>query len=89
MKIFRVYYKMSTPRAERPKKDIVEEVPEDEEDAELDDDGDLEEMMGEDPFANYLVNEEGQNIADIMTSAVKQMEMQNKILIKILAKLKA
>lgn len=77
---------MSTPRAERP---IVAEVPEDEEDADLDDDGDLEEMMGEDPFANYLVNEEGQNIADIMTSAVKQMEMQNKILIKILAKLKA
>lgn len=77
---------MSTPRAERP---IVSEVPEDEEDAELDDDGDLEEMMGEDPFSNYLVNEEGQNIADIMTSAVKQMEMQNKILIKILAKLKA
>jgi hypothetical protein len=86
MKIFRSYYKMSTPRAERP---IVAEVPEDEEDADLDDDGDLEEMMGEDPFANYLVNEEGQNIADIMTSAVKQMEMQNKILIKILAKLKA
>jgi len=35
------------------------------------------------------VNEDGDNIADIMTAAVKQMEMQNKILIKILSKLKA
>lgn len=58
----------------------------DENEIQIEDDGELEELeeMGEDPFANYLVNEEGENIADIMSSAVKQMEMQNKILIKIL-----
>jgi len=72
---------MSTSK-ERPADRVTEE--DDDEVLGDDDDGELEEMMEGDPFANYLVNEEGQNIADIMSSAVKQMEMQNKILIKIL-----
>jgi hypothetical protein len=72
---------MSTSK-ERPADRVTEE--DDDEVLGDDDDGELEEMMEGDPFANYLVNEEGDNIADIMSSAVKQMEMQNKILIKIL-----
>jgi hypothetical protein len=76
---------MSTSKevSKKPAEEIIELDGDEEGDEDLE--GDLEEMnMGEDPFGNYLVNEEGDNIADILSAGVKQMEMQNKILIKIL-----
>jgi hypothetical protein len=75
---------MSTSRevSKKPSEEIIE-IDGDDEDDQI---GDLEEEMEMegDPFGNYLVNEEGDNIADILSAGVKQMEMQNKILIKIL-----
>ena len=69
----------------KPSEEIIELDGDEEDQMDDMDDGEME----MDPFGNYLVNEDGDNIADIMTAAVKQMEMQNKILIKILSKLKA
>jgi hypothetical protein len=36
-----------------------------------------------DVLSNYLVNDEGENIADILTNVAKHLEVQNKILLKL------
>ena len=53
-----------------------EEVP----DLELDEDMSIGDM--DISLDNYLVNEQGENIADIFTGISKHLELQNKILLK-------
>ena len=75
-----------TPRTKRKPSEepIVLDEEEDDDQFNVEGDEDDEMEMGGDPFENYLLNEEGENIADILTTVSKHMEMQNKILIKIL-----
>jgi hypothetical protein len=75
-----------TPRTKRKPSEepIVLDEEDDDDQFNIEGDDDEEMEMGGDPFENYLLNEEGENIADILTTVSKHMEMQNKILIKIL-----
>jgi len=65
----------------KPSEEIIELDGDEEDQMDDMDDGEME----MDPFGNYLVNEEGENIADILSTISKHMENQNKILIKMLS----
>lgn len=78
---------MSRPKAP------VQEIPEDDEEIDLEDDEEMDEMM--DPFdalGSFLATEEGETIATALVSLkdateriATSLELQNKILVKILS----
>jgi hypothetical protein len=79
-----------------PKKDQIPEEEEEDVDMEIgeegdeDDEGEYEEEMGFDIAASlepFLATEDGQTVATALVTIAKHMEMQNKILVKMLSKL--
>jgi hypothetical protein len=79
-----------------PKKDQIPEEEEEDVDMEIgeegeeDDEGEYEEEMGFDIAASlepFLATEDGQTVATALVTIAKHMEMQNKILVKMLSKM--
>ena len=67
----------------KPKK-IIEEPEPEEEDEEEDEDDDEEEMDLARLFHHFFTNEEGTNIADVLTQMSKSIDLHNQLLQKLL-----
>ena len=78
------------PKTPAPVSEEEEEEDVDMEIGEEDEEGEYEEEMGFDIAASlepFLATEDGQTVATALVTIAKHMEMQNKILVKMLSKL--
>ena len=67
----------------KPEEDPVDDVPEGEEEDEFDMGDDEEGVDLVDALASMLTTEDGDNLATVLAGIKTQLEMQNKILVKI------